>query len=792
MSSQFSLSEEEKFAVLSLVALALPYDDLVVPRGNWNKRVLSILADIFSLPPSTVLGAWPLVRVSAGWADPNHGEVDGSIDESPPQVEDEEMRRRRNLSVFSELLPASSAERYRIMRLLLSILVVRVGGYDGRARGILKQLATSTGILWTGQAGDGARLSCAEESLARVLLAQAQAINANKQYKDRWRAAKIAGATVGGGALLFLTGGLAAPALAAALTAAGVTSVAVTTLASSATAVATLFGVGGGARAGLAMSRRTAGITEFEIVRVVHVSCASTTDEGAASRVSCADDPGSESDMAETNSNMKTTWSLSRFVGNHISFSIRDRATNRDTEASIGERSRRQSRDLNDSSSQVNIAPSMSMILCISGWLSDDGDFERPWGIEPKNIDFKERLKRFYAVHNPSQQSQVGEIMRAYAGNEDRLCGKLIEKYGADPREPLRPTKPNHDSDDVISNNEDYQTSKVLDWLDVNKQGTRDEPSVQDEFLSSSDGQSLESSESKKPSLKDRIESWAENNESVSAEDINSSASLRSEEIQRINELLCTPSSDEEDFGESQQAKSRRVTSFIGANEEELLAPDSSLPDRSNEFAGQGNESFNPLLFRFPTADDKKSEATETLSAQESSIECDPVSTTAEEEASKAISQSNVAVIQQLHNRASLLGISPTGQHTERETSMERSHESSTAEITTSLQNSNVKVWFWQDRFGSIEQYILRWESDMLLRLGLSVLELVQSATTSAAREVATYTTLAAIVSAVALPYYMIRAFDSLDAVWTLACERADLAGKLLAETLLERRHGRR
>ena len=38
----------------------------------------------------------------------------------------------------------------------------------------------------------------------------------------------------------------------------------------------------------------------------------------------------------------------------------------------------------------------------------------------------------------------------------------------------------------------------------------------------------------------------------------------------------------------------------------------------------------------------------------------------------------------------------------------------------------------------------------------------------------------------------MIRAFDSLDAVWTLACERADIAGQLLAETLLERRHGRR
>ena len=295
-----------------------------------------------------------------------------------------------------------------------------------------------------------------------------------------------------------------------------------------------------------------------------------------------------------------------------------------------------------------------------------------------------------------------------------------------------------------------------------------------------------------KPSLKDRIESWAENNEGGGAEDINSNALLRNEEIQRINELLSTPSSDEEDFGELQQAKSRRVSSFIGANKGELLVNDSSLPNSSNELTRQENESFNPLLFRFPTADDKNSEAMETLSTQESSIEYDSVSITAKEGASKASSQSNVAVIQQLHNRASLLGISPSGQCTERETSMERSHESSTVEITTSLQNSDVKVWFWQDRFGSIEQYILRWESDILLRLGLCVLELVQSATTSAAREVATYTTLAAIVSAVALPYYMIRAFDSLDAVWTLACERADLAGKLLAETLLERRHGRR
>jgi len=72
------------------------------------------------------------------------------------------------------------------------------------------------------------------------------------------------------------------------------------------------------------------------------------------------------------------------------------------------------------------------------------------------------------------------------------------------------------------------------------------------------------------------------------------------------------------------------------------------------------------------------------------------------------------------------------------------------------------------------------------------VAELVASASLSAAKEVAQYTVLAAVVAAVAMPYFLIQLFDQIDKTWTIACERADSAGILLAQTLLEKKHGSR
>ena len=46
--------------------------------------------------------------------------------------------------------------------------------------------------------------------------------------------------------------------------------------------------------------------------------------------------------------------------------------------------------------------------------------------------------------------------------------------------------------------------------------------------------------------------------------------------------------------------------------------------------------------------------------------------------------------------------------------------------------------------------------------------------------------------SAASISSYATGATQYVDPIWTLACERADAAGALLADTLLERKHGNR
>ena len=176
------LPHGDRFAILSLVALSLPFDDLCVPLGSWNKRVLTEVCRVFQLPESSIPAVQPLCRISPGWPPPVQGGEGGDGGEEaerdasssaaaalwPAHDVSEEERRAQNLGVFSELLQASTPSvRYEMLRVLLSTLVVRVGGYDARARGMMQQLATAIDVQWSGEEG----LSVAEDSLARVLLA---------------------------------------------------------------------------------------------------------------------------------------------------------------------------------------------------------------------------------------------------------------------------------------------------------------------------------------------------------------------------------------------------------------------------------------------------------------------------------------------------------------------------------------------------------------------------------------------------------------------------------------------
>ena len=102
-----------------------------------------------------------------------------------------------------------------------------------------------------------------------------------------------------------------------------------------------------------------------------------------------------------------------------------------------------------------------------------------------------------------------------------------------------------------------------------------------------------------------------------------------------------------------------------------------------------------------------------------------------------------------------------------------------------------LSLWDYQIEYGG-ELLTVRWESDMLVELCDSVSDMAADMVGQAAREVLKQTALATLITAIALPYAIVRAADMIDGIWTLAIERADLAGIELANTLLESEAGHR
>jgi len=194
------------------------------------------------------------------------------------------------------------------------------------------------------------------------------------------RGVKIGGAGLVAGTLFALTGGLAAPGIAAGVAAvagAAAGTAAVATL-TSAAVVTTIFGVGGGGLAAYKMQRRTQGVTEFEFNK--------------------------ETDAAtDYNSGI---FSSDRGLGGH-----------------------------NDHA-KSEIEAELFSVLCISGWLRDRCDYQRPWGLQPTNpriYDRQELLERFYSIHSPDHVPKCARILSSWKGEEHKLWQILREKYGCDP-----------------------------------------------------------------------------------------------------------------------------------------------------------------------------------------------------------------------------------------------------------------------------------------------------------------------------------------------------------------------
>lgn len=93
-------------------------------------------------------------------------------------------------------------------------------------------------------------------------------------------------------------------------------------------------------------------------------------------------------------------------------------------------------------------------------------------------------------------------------------------------------------------------------------------------------------------------------------------------------------------------------------------------------------------------------------------------------------------------------------------------------------------VWDYHATYGG-ELYTVRWESDLLEELCLSVIDLAADVVTGATTHLLKFTVLSALAAALAVPAALKSAANMIDGTWTLVVERSDLAGKELAQSLL-------
>ena len=113
--------------------------------------------------------------------------------------------------------------------------------------------------------------------------------------------------------------------------------------------------------------------------------------------------------------------------------------------------------------------PQLHTHICISGWLKDKSDYQRPWGIQPTDppiADRVELLKRFFAVHDRELVGKCEEIIKQRRKRErkrfswDVVWAELEEHYGRSP-DHLLPLD-SADTDEINLTNDEQESINDL------------------------------------------------------------------------------------------------------------------------------------------------------------------------------------------------------------------------------------------------------------------------------------------------------------------------------------------
>lgn len=99
----------------------------------------------------------------------------------------------------------------------------------------------------------------------------------------------------------------------------------------------------------------------------------------------------------------------------------------------------------------------------------------------------------------------------------------------------------------------------------------------------------------------------------------------------------------------------------------------------------------------------------------------------------------------------------------------------------------------WEGQNNNLERYALQWESKNLIAVSTAIQDwLTSSIALSMMKQGAMLTVLSTLMTALAWPATLLAATDFIDSKWTIALDRSDKAGKLLAEVLQKGLQGNR